>query len=173
MHFYVQTLNNEPMRQYVTKRHVRDLRSFSPGVWWAVLPLPSGRWKQSPVLQKLATSKGGPLSSMLLLHAWESGNCGTTAKWELSSAMQLLSWLETRQGLGKLPHATPSQVPHIKGVFFLTRERSALPMCLMNPWFLQRGCWHSCQLAPFVMHANDYRVFSQAKRHVTLHSLLS
>lgn len=46
-------------------------------------------------------------------------NRGTAAKWERSSAMWLLSRLETRQHLGKFPHATPSQVLHIKGVFFI------------------------------------------------------
>lgn len=49
----------------------------------------------------------------------------------------------------------------------------ALSTCLMNSQVLQRGCWHSCQLTPFVMYTNDCKVFTQPKQHVLFHSLLS
>lgn len=48
------------------------------------------------------------LHFLSLLCVSEAGNCGTTAEWEQSLAMRLLSWLETRQCLGRFPHTTPT-----------------------------------------------------------------
>lgn len=59
-----------------------------------------------------------------------------------------------------------------RGISF-TKERPALSMCLMNSRSLQRGCWYRCQLTPFVMYTNYYRVFTQAKQHVDFQLLLS
>lgn len=158
---------------------LRDLRIFSlsSGGQFCLCPETGEIKTQSCKCQMLVREK--LLSFLSLLCAWEAGelrDCrqNRAVLSNVTTVMarnQAASWQVS-------PCYSISSAAYKRGIFFLlyfffTRERPALSMCLMNSWFLQRGCWHSCQLTPFVMHTNDYKVFTQANQHMDFHSLLS
>lgn len=83
-----------------------DLKVFSFGFRQVVLLFPGDRWKQSSALQVSARVCWGSTALVTVgaLEAGEPCDC-RRAERERPSAMQLLSWPETRQHLGELPHA--------------------------------------------------------------------